>query len=117
MSDPKKTFICVHCGYKMNDTERSWGKDSLCPFCHNKGLMCCNNCGKIKKADEEESCSCGGRFIKFSVFVDPLERVLAAVSDYFRKQRFSKTNHLGLGDIRLTIGQQEEILKIIAETF
>ena len=29
--------------------------------------------------------------------------------DYFRQLRFDINNHLGLGDIRLTIGQQEEI--------
>lgn len=31
---------------------------------------------------------------------------------YFEKLRFSESNHLGLGDIRLTIGQQEEIVEL-----
>ena len=33
--------------------------------------------------------------------------------EWFRKLRFDKNHHLGLGDIRLTIGQQEEILSRI----
>lgn len=39
----------------------------------------------------------------------------AKLVEYFRLQRFSDTNHIGLGDIRLTIGQQEHILKMVAE--
>lgn len=31
--------------------------------------------------------------------------------EYFRVLRFDGNNHLGLGDIRLTIGQQEEIVR------
>jgi hypothetical protein len=31
------------------------------------------------------------------------------MEEYFRKLRFSKEHHLGLGDIRLTIAQQEEL--------
>ena len=42
------------------------------------------------------------------------QNALDAVRDYFETQRFSETNHVGLGDIRLTIGQQEEVLEIIA---
>jgi len=30
---------------------------------------------------------------------------------YFHDLRFNKNHHLGLGDIRLTIGQQKEICK------
>ena len=30
--------------------------------------------------------------------------------EWFKKLRFDEYHHLGLGDIRLTIGQQEEIL-------
>lgn len=33
------------------------------------------------------------------------------VSDYFSKLRFDKNHHLGMGDIRLTIAQQEEIVE------
>ena len=34
------------------------------------------------------------------------------IEEYFKKLRFDKNHHLGLGDIRLTIGQQEEIVEI-----
>lgn len=33
------------------------------------------------------------------------------IENYFKKLRFDKNHHLGLGDIRLTIAQQEEIIK------
>lgn len=32
---------------------------------------------------------------------------------YFKILRFSPTNHLGLGDIRLSTGQQEEIINTV----
>ena len=35
---------------------------------------------------------------------------LDKLDEYFKSLRFDKNHHLGLGDIRLTIGQQEEIL-------
>jgi hypothetical protein len=35
------------------------------------------------------------------------------VNIYFTKLRNDKNHHLGLGDIRLTLGQQEEILSLI----
>jgi len=31
-------------------------------------------------------------------------------AEYFRKLRFDKRFHLGLGDIRLTMGMQEELI-------
>jgi hypothetical protein len=31
------------------------------------------------------------------------------ISKFFKKLRFDKDHHLGAGDIRLTLGQQEEI--------
>ena len=34
-------------------------------------------------------------------------------ADWFKKLRFDEKHHLGLGDIRLTIAQQEEIVSII----
>ena len=37
------------------------------------------------------------------------------VEEYFKKLRFDKKAHLGLGDIVLTIGQQEEIINLIPE--
>lgn len=33
MSDPRKTFICNKCGFKINDKDRSFGKDTQCPQC------------------------------------------------------------------------------------
>lgn len=33
------------------------------------------------------------------------------LQDYFANLRFEQAHHLGLGDIRLTIGQQEEIIE------
>jgi hypothetical protein len=32
MSDPKKNFRCKN-GHVLNDSERPWGKDSICPRC------------------------------------------------------------------------------------
>ena len=37
------------------------------------------------------------------------------IKEYFEKLRFDKDHHTELGDIRLTIGQQEEIIKIFEE--
>lgn len=36
-----------------------------------------------------------------------------AVIDYFHTLRFDPNHHLGLGDIRLTIAQQEEIIQMV----
>lgn len=38
------------------------------------------------------------------------------VSDYFEKLRFDRAHHLGLGDIRLTMAQQEELLELGFDT-
>lgn len=32
------------------------------------------------------------------------------VEEYFLKLRFDKSHHLGVGDIRLTLGQQDELI-------
>jgi len=32
---------------------------------------------------------------------------------YFEQMRFDKNHHLGMGDIRLTMGQQEEICELV----
>ena len=37
------------------------------------------------------------------------------IKEYFKKLRFDKNHHTELGDIRLTIGQQEEIIKMFKE--
>jgi hypothetical protein len=34
----------------------------------------------------------------------------AWLHDYFRAMRFDKARHLGLGDIRLTMGQQDDLV-------
>jgi hypothetical protein len=34
-------------------------------------------------------------------------------AEYFRKLRFDPNHHLGLGDIRLTLGQQEELVALM----
>ncbi|MCD6148979.1 hypothetical protein J7J18_06435 [bacterium] len=44
-----------------------------------------------------------------------LDNLLMTVAKYFEDCRFDDRVHLGLGDIRLTIGMQEEILRMIAE--
>ena len=51
-------------------------------------------------------------------------RLLAAAvkSDWdirkcFEQLRFDKNHHLGLGDIRLTIGQQEEICELVERIY
>ncbi len=36
------------------------------------------------------------------------------LQEYFLKLRFDKSSHIGLGDIRLTLGQQDEILDAFA---
>ena len=35
----------------------------------------------------------------------------------FEQLRFDKNHHLGLGDIRLTIGQQEEICELVERLY
>ena len=35
------------------------------------------------------------------------------IREYFKQLRFDKDHHLGLGDIRLTISQQEEICDLL----
>jgi coproporphyrinogen III oxidase-like Fe-S oxidoreductase len=35
------------------------------------------------------------------------------LEDYFKKLRFDENHHLGMGDIRLTIAQQEEIVEMV----
>lgn len=35
------------------------------------------------------------------------------IKEYFKKLRFDNDHHLGLGDIRLTISQQEEIIELV----
>ena len=45
----------------------------------------------------------------------PSGDLLSDITVYFKELRFNKNHHLGLGDIRLTIGQQEEILQIISK--
>ena len=41
--------------------------------------------------------------------------LLVTIKKYFENCRFDDKLHLGLGDIRMTIGMQEEVLKIIAK--
>lgn len=36
------------------------------------------------------------------------------LAEYFHKLRMDEKHHLGLGDIRLTIGQQDEICTMVA---
>jgi len=43
--------------------------------------------------------------------------VLCEVREYFQNLRFNDKHHLGLGNIRLTLAQQAEILDIIKEHF
>lgn len=45
----------------------------------------------------------------------PNSKTFAAwLHDYFKKLRFNKKHHLGLGDIRLTMAQQD-VLVVMAE--
>ena len=41
------------------------------------------------------------------------DKIRVMVEEYFKQCRFDSDSHLGLGDIRLTIGMQEEILEMI----
>lgn len=36
MSDPRKNFVCVKCGYVINDTQRHQGKNTSCDRCLRK---------------------------------------------------------------------------------
>jgi hypothetical protein len=36
--------------------------------------------------------------------------IAAWLHDHFRELRFSEGNHLGMGDIRLTLGMQDDIV-------
>jgi hypothetical protein len=44
---------------------------------------------------------------------NPLPQIL---HDYFRTLRFNPKHHLGLGDIRLTLGQQDQLV-VLAEKY
>ena len=74
---------------------------------------------KIKKAIKEdclEDLEKDGELVKL---IEPkilLKAVAEEIEDFFKKNRFSKHNHQELGDIRLTIGQQEEIINLIKES-
>lgn len=48
---------------------------------------------------------------KRCIFCEKDNQTRSWIENYFNKLRFDKNHHLGLGDIRLTIGQQEEIIK------
>jgi hypothetical protein len=37
------------------------------------------------------------------------------IENYFHKLRFDKNHHLGLGDIRLTIAQQDELVALFKQ--
>jgi len=42
----------------------------------------------------------------------PFQKFVQWLEDHFSKLRFSKHHHLGLGDIRLTLGQQDAIISL-----
>lgn len=50
-------------------------------------------------------------------WLEDADRVLAVVNQslttYFRALRFDENHHLGLGDIRMTLGDQEELLEAL----
>jgi hypothetical protein len=48
-------------------------------------------------------------------FTKEIKKRAEGLERYFKNLRFHKDHHLGSGDIRLTIGQQEEIIKDIIE--
>lgn len=41
--------------------------------------------------------------------------IIEEIRDYFEKLRLDPDHHLGMGDIRLTMGQQEEILEMLED--
>jgi hypothetical protein len=43
------------------------------------------------------------------------DKIIEMLKVYFMDNRFDKNHHLGLGDIRLTKGQQEDIISKIEE--
>lgn len=48
-------------------------------------------------------------------FTQEIKKRADEAERYFEKLRFDETNHLGMGDIRLTIGQQDKIIKNITK--
>jgi len=40
---------------------------------------------------------------------------MSEIEEYFKKLRFDENHHQGLGDIRITRGQQEEIVEMFAQ--
>lgn len=68
MSDPRKNFVCEKCGNVLNDTQRPWGQDSICPFCEDLKLrnyeLICSICGRLETAPFAvgDECICGGLF-------------------------------------------------------
>ncbi|MFA5355284.1 MAG: hypothetical protein WC302_00900 [Candidatus Paceibacterota bacterium] len=47
--------------------------------------------------------------------IDEKRGVAKKTEQYFKELRFDEKHHLGLGDIRLTVAQQEEIVKLAEE--
>ena len=47
---------------------------------------------------------------KYSPYQIGLERAISEVQDMFLITRFNKKKHLGLGDVRLTIGDEENLI-------
>lgn len=39
MSDPRKNFMCSAFKHILNDTERPWGKESICPYCEEEKFI------------------------------------------------------------------------------
>lgn len=33
MSDPQKEYICIRCGFEINDSQRNWGNQTQCLVC------------------------------------------------------------------------------------
>lgn len=88
----------MHTDSKKNDTLTDVNNvlaAAVCPKCRTKDFDSCN------------SIRCPMRKVEETV------KTQWDIRKCFEQLRFDKDYHLGLGDIRLTIGQQEEICELV----
>jgi len=76
---------------------KGYSSCEVCPYCE----ICCMN--KHNKFNVQWRALIVGR--------------LGKVEELFKKYRFDKDTHLGLGDIRLSIGEQEKLVTAIRNLF
>ena len=82
MSDPRKNFVCSKCGCVLNDTQRPWGSESICPVCREKerGLKS-KRISAETKAESLKCPDCGGEVTYYHSSIshgDGITRIVCA---------------------------------------